>query len=446
MRLLVRGGRALAGATAVPGDKSIGHRAVILAALGDGRATVRGLSGGEDNRRTVGIFRALGVPIAEAGGALVVDGVGLGGLRAPSAPLDCGNSGTTMRLLAGVLAAQPFPSVLVGDRYLESRPMARVAGPLAAMGAHIDGRRRRGELCAPLEIGPLAGRLRGIDFASPTASAQVKSALLLAALWAEGATSVREPARSRDHTERMLAALGAPLAVDGTRATLDPAGWPRRLPARDWTVPGDLSSAAFLLGAACVVPGARVTVRGVGVNPTRTGVLDVLAAMGADLAVENARDEGGEPVADLTARAAPLAAVEVAGELAVRAIDELPLIAALAAHARGTTVIRDAAELRVKESDRIAAMAAALRALGVTVEERRDGLAVTGGTVGAGRVASRGDHRIAMSAAVCALAGAGATEITDTDNVATSFPGFAATLAGLGADVREVTDAEGPSA
>ncbi|MSP62055.1 MAG: 3-phosphoshikimate 1-carboxyvinyltransferase [Myxococcales bacterium] len=438
-RFRVRGAvRPLVGEVTVPGDKSIGHRAVILAALGSGRAMVRGLSGGEDNRRTVAAFRALGVAISgEESGALGVEGVGLGGLREAARALDCGNSGTTMRLLAGVLVAQPFPSTLVGDRYLESRPMARIAGPLAAMGGRVEGRRRRGELCAPLTVGPAPSRLRGIEFRSPTASAQVKSALLLAGLWADGATSVIEPALSRDHTERMLQSLGVPLTVDGPRVTIDPTGWERRLPARDWSVPGDLSSAAFLLAAAIVVPGSVVTVRGVGVNPTRTGVLDVLGAMGAAITVAGLRDEGGEPVADLTARGSQLEGTEVAGELAVRAIDELPLVAVLAAHARGRTVIRDAGELRVKESDRIAAMAAALAAIGVTVEERRDGLVIEGGRVRGGEVASRGDHRIAMAAAVAALGGEGVFSIADTDNVATSFPGFVATLRSLGAEIDE---------
>lgn len=436
-RITGRAGR-LGGAVEVPGDKSIGHRAVILAALGDGRAHIRGLSGGEDNRRTVSILRALGVAIADGAEELVVDGVGLDGLRAPTIPLDCGNSGTTMRLLAGVLSAQRFSSVLVGDRYLESRPMARIAGPLSAMGARIEGRRRgRGELCAPLEIAAAGRPLTGIEFRSPTASAQVKSALLLAGMWAEGATVVTEPARSRDHTERMLRSLGAPIAVEDLRVSFDPAGWPHRLPARDWVVPGDFSSAAFLLGAAALVPGSAVTVRRVGINPTRTGALDALVAMGVALTVANERDEGGEPVADLTVRSGQLRGIEIGGELAVRAIDELPLLAALAAHAEGRTVIRDAAELRVKESDRIAAMAAALGAVGVTVEELPDGLVIEGGAVRGGRVASHGDHRVAMAAAICALGAEGDTRIDDTDNVATSFPSFVSTVRALGGALEE---------
>ena len=279
-RLRVRGPvGALAGDVRVPGDKSIGHRAVLFAALADGRATVRGLSGGEDNRSTIGVLRALGVAITDVGpGEVTVEGRGLDGLRAAASDLDCGNSGTSIRLFSGVLASRPFLSRLVGDQYLQVRPMRRVLGPLEQMGAVVRGAagKKAGELYPPLELGPLpAGtRLRGMTYTSPVASAQVKSAILLAGLAAEGATTVIEPERSRDHTERMLRHMGVPLTVDGLAVTIDPAGWDRRLAARDLEVPGDLSSAAFLLGAAAVRPGSRVTVRAVGVNPTRTGVLD----------------------------------------------------------------------------------------------------------------------------------------------------------------------------
>jgi 3-phosphoshikimate 1-carboxyvinyltransferase len=435
----------LRGELRVPGDKSIGHRAVILAALADGRSRVHGLSGGEDNRRTIAAFRALGVAIADGDeGALTVDGVGLDGLAAAAAPLDCGNSGTTMRLLAGVLAPRPFASTLVGDEYLHARPMGRVAEPLRAMGARIAGQpgRKAGELYPPLLIGPSPRALHGIDYRSPIASAQVKSAVLLAALSAESPTRFVEPHLSRDHTERMLRAMGAPLSVEGGVVCVDPRGWDRRLAARDLTVPGDLSSAAFLIGAALLVPGSEVVVRGVGTNPSRTGVLDALRAMGAAITVENLRDEGGEPVADLRARSSALRGAVIDGELAVRAIDEIPLLGALAAHAAGTTTIADAAELRVKESDRLAAMAAALAAIGVSVEERPDGLVIEGGRARGGRVGSRGDHRIAMAFAVCALATDGETHIDDVANVATSFPGFAPSLARLGAPIEGVPGAE----
>ena len=383
-RLIVRGrARALAGELAVPGDKSIGHRAVIFGALGGGRAIVQGLSGGEDNRRTVLALTALGVAIRELGpGALEIDGIGLDGLRAAAGALDCGNSGTSIRLLSGLLAPQRFSSRLTGDEYLRARPMMRVAEPLRLMGAIVDGAagKKSGEIYPPLTVGGTAARLHGITYSSKVASAQVKSAVLLAALQADGPTVFVEPEQSRDHTERMLRHLGVPIScsADGLSATLDPTGWDRRLPARDWQVPGDLSSAAFLLGAASLVPGSSVLVRGVGCNPTRTGFLDVLRAMGGRVERVAERDQGGEPVADLRCFAAPLRGTEIAGALTVRAIDELPLIAVLAAHADGPTEIRDAAELRVKESDRIAATAALLRAFGVEVEERPDGLRIAG--------------------------------------------------------------------
>jgi 3-phosphoshikimate 1-carboxyvinyltransferase len=424
----------------VPGDKSIGHRAVMLAALGDGRSEVSGLSGGEDNRATVDILRALGVRIEERGpGALAVTGVGLDGLAPPSGVLDCGNSGTSMRLLCGLLGGQPFGATLDGDAYLRARPMARVTAPLEQMGARISGQpgRKAGEVYPPLLV---EGRrpLDGLDHQSAVASAQVKSALLLAGLWASGPVRVREPGPSRDHTERMLRALG--VAIETPRAgevILNPPRSPRRLPPRDWRVPGDISSAAFLLVAALIVPGSEVTVRGVGVNPTRTGVLDALAAMGASIAVEGRRDEGGEPVADLTARAGPLAATRLSGELVVRAIDEIPILAVAAACARGTTAVRDAAELRVKESDRIAQICRELLRLGVAVRELPDGLEVDGPAplAGAVRCQSGGDHRIAMACAVASLVAGAANEVDDVDNVATSFPGFTGSLGTLGADI-----------
>jgi 3-phosphoshikimate 1-carboxyvinyltransferase len=440
--LRVRGpARALAGDVRVPGDKSIGHRAVLFGALASGRVRVRGLSGGEDNLRTIAALRALGAEVRDdSPGAVTIDGVGLDGLRTPADDLDCGNSGTSIRLLCGLLAGRPFASRLRGDRYLHARPMRRVAEPLRAMGGRVEGAagKKAGEIYPPLDVGGVRARLHGIAFASPVASAQVKSAVLLAALSADGATTVSEPARSRDHTERMLCHFGAPLQIDtvARSATLDPSGWDRRFEPRDLDVPGDLSSAAFLLGAASIVPGSRVIVRGVGVNPTRTGFLDALRAMGGDVRLLDEREQGGEPVADLECRAAPLRGIEIAGDLAVRAIDELPLLAALAAHADGDTTIRDAAELRVKESDRVAATCALLASFGVRADERPDGLVVHSGTVShSGTVDSRGDHRIAMAGAVCALALRGESRIVDVENIATSFPGFEALLASLGADL-----------
>lgn len=429
--------RALKGETRVPGDKSIGHRAVMFAAISDGRVQVTGLSGGEDNRRTVGALAALGVPIVETGpGALEVQGVGLDGLRAPPGELDCGNSGTSIRLLSGMLAPRRFRSRLSGDEYLNARPMRRVVDPLLKMGAHVEGHpgKKSEEIYPPLIVGG-SPQLHGIRWVSKVASAQVKSAVLLAGMLAEGPTTVAEPSLSRDHTERLMRSLGVPLAVNGLEVTLDPRGWDRRLPAHDLDVPGDLSSAAFLLAAATLVPGSCVTVRNVGVNPTRTGFLDALRAMGGELTLENQRDRGGEPVADITARTAALKGVAISGELSVRSIDELPLLAALAAHADGETVISDAAELRVKESDRVASTAAMLSSFGATVDERPDGLVISGRAQRHGVVDSHGDHRIAMAGAVCALGVAGETSVLDTENVATSFPGFAQLLASLGAEI-----------
>jgi 3-phosphoshikimate 1-carboxyvinyltransferase len=429
--------RALTGETRVPGDKSIGHRAVMFAAISDGSVQVRGLSGGEDNRRTVAALAALGVPIVETGpGALEVKGVGLDGLRAAAGELDCGNSGTSIRLLSGLLAPRRFRSRLSGDEYLNARPMRRVVDPLLRMGAHIEGHpgKKSDEIYPPLMLGG-AAQLHGIRWVSKVASAQVKSAILLAGMLAEGPTTVVEPSLSRDHTERLMRALGVPLSVNGLEVTCDPRGWDKRLPPRDLDVPGDLSSAAFLLAAATLVPGSCVTVRGVGVNPTRTGFLDALRAMGGDVTLENQRDQGGEPVADITARAAGLRGIEIAGELSVRAIDELPLLAALAAHADGPTTIADAAELRVKESDRVASTAAMLGAFGAVVDERPDGMIVRGRAQRAGVVDSHGDHRIAMAGAVCALGVSGETNVLDTENVATSFPGFAPLLSSLGAEI-----------
>jgi 3-phosphoshikimate 1-carboxyvinyltransferase len=426
----------LAGEVAVPGDKSIGHRAVLFAALTGGACAVRGLSGGEDNRRTIAALQALGVAIdvAADGRSAEVRGVGLDGLRAAARPIDCGNSGTSMRLLAGLLAAQPFASTLVGDAYLMRRPMRRVVEPLVRMGARAEGD------VPPLVVGG-ATELRGIDYELPVASAQVKSALLLAGLYARGATTVREPGPTRDHTERMLAGLGAPVTRPAPGiAVVDPTGWDRRLAAAPFVVPGDPSSAAFLLAAGLLAGAAAgVTVRGVCTNPTRTGFLDALRLLGARIEVGAEREEGGEPVADLVAvPGGALAGVELGGELVVRAIDEIPILAVVAARARGTTTVRDAAELRVKESDRIATTVRALRAFGVAADERPDGLVVHGDpdrALRAAAVDSGGDHRIAMAAAVAALVADAPSQVRDVDNVATSFPSFTALLRGLGARI-----------
>ncbi|MGO9833199.1 MAG: 3-phosphoshikimate 1-carboxyvinyltransferase [Polyangiaceae bacterium] len=435
--------RPLVGSVPVPSDKSIGHRALLLGALCHGDSRISGFSHGEDNVSTASCLRAMGVAIAEPGPEqLVVTGVGLDGLRGPDHDLDCGNSGTTMRLLCGVLAAQHFRATLVGDETLSRRPMMRVAGPLRARGALLEGRShpsRAGEVVAPLVVGPLPqGRtLAPLEHDSPVASAQVKSAILLSGLYAGGVTRFREPTVSRDHTERMLSALGVPVRTIGSLVELDPAGWDRRMPAFDVTIPGDLSAAAFLLVAAQIVQGSRVTARGVGNNPTRTGILEIARDMGAGLAVEARGERSGEPVADLHAWSTTMRAIAVGGETVPRAIDEIPIACALAARARGTTRIRNADELRHKESDRIATMAGVLRAFGVACEEHPDGLDVEGrdGPLEPADVDSKGDHRIAMASAVLALVARAPSRVRDAACIATSYPKFVATFRALGAEV-----------
>ena len=444
--------RPLTGSVPVPGDKSIAHRAILLAGLASGQSRITGGSLGEDNIATLGALRAMGVRASEEEGALVIDGVGLHGLVAPAGPLDCGNSGTTMRLLCGVLAAQRFGAELVGDASLSRRPMGRVAAPLRLRGARIEGKidpRRPGEITAPIRVGPLPAPhvLSSLEYETPVASAQVKSAILLSGLWSDGPTYVREPLVSRDHTERMLSALGVPLRSVGAMVELDPAAWSGKIPAFTIQVPGDLSAAAFLVVAAQLVPGSRVDVRRVGLNPTRTGLLEILRDMGGVLDAEARGEELGEPIGDLHAAAASLRAVRTGGEVVTRAIDEVPILCALAARAAGRTEILDAAELRVKESDRIATMARVLTAFGVSVEERPDGLVVEGmpgRPLRAATVPSRGDHRVAMTAAVLGLVADGPTRVTDVACIATSFPRFAGTLRALGAEI-EMVKGEGES-
>jgi 3-phosphoshikimate 1-carboxyvinyltransferase len=433
----------LLGSVPVPSDKSIGHRALLFGAICEGDTHITGFSHGEDNVSTANAMRAMGVVIEELGPAeLVVHGVGLTGLRDPAGDLDCGNSGTTMRLLCGVLSAARFRATLVGDETLSRRPMMRVAGPLRLRGAVIEGRQhptRADDIVAPLRIGPLPeGRDLGpLEYVSPVSSAQVKSAILLSGLLAHGPTRFREPTVSRDHTERMLGALGCPLRTVGPLIEIDPSGWNRRMPAFDIDIPGDVSAAAFLLVAAQLVAGSRVTARGVGVNPTRTGLLEIARDMGAGLSIEPQGERSGEPVAELHAWSAPMRAITIGGETVPRAIDEIPIACALAARASGTTHIRDAEELRHKESDRIATMALVLRAFGVTCEEKPDGLDVEGrqDALDAADVDSRGDHRIAMTAAVLALLGRGPSRVRDAGCIATSYPKFVATLRGLGARI-----------
>jgi len=417
---------ALRGVLRVPGDKSISHRAVMFASLADGISRITGFLEGEDTRATARAFVGMGVRIeAPAASERVVHGVGLHGLRAPEAPIDCGNAGTGMRLLAGLLAGQQFDSTLIGDESLSRRPMRRVIEPLAQMGANI--------VAQPGGLPPLhvAGRrqLHGIDYTLPVASAQVKSAILLAGLHASGETRVSEPHPTRDYTERMLATFGWPIEFG--------AGWAKltgghRLHATDVVVPADFSSAAFFLVAATLVPGSELLLQSVGMNPRRIGLLLALRAMGADIRLVNARELGGEAVADFVVRHAPLRGIDVPVEIVADMIDEFPALFVAAAAATGTTRIRGAAELRVKESDRIAVMAKGLRTLGIDIEETPDGAVIHGGRIEAGEVDSAGDHRCAMSFAIAGLVARGAVRIRDCANVATSFPDFATLAGGCG--------------
>ena len=423
--LRVRPGGSLAGTVSVPGDKSLSHRALILGALAGGTSQVRGWLSAGDTQATLSCMRALGVTIDQHDDTtLTVHGRGLNGLQAPAAPLDCANAGTGMRLLAGVLAGQRFASILDGSEQLRRRPMGRITKPLRAMGANIedDGH-------APLHIHP--AQLHSHWYAMPVASAQVKSCLLLAGLFADGPVTVVEPGPARDHTERLLRAMGANVQIDGAAITLTPGATLQPL---DLRVPGDISSAAFVLVAALLCAGDEVRVSGAGINPTRTGILDILAQMGATITQENARDENGEPVADLVTRRAALHGVTVGGELIVRAIDEFPALMVAATQAEGETIVSEAAELRFKETDRIAVMAGELRKLGAVIEERPDGFAVSGPQrLRGARVDGHDDHRVAMALAVAGLVADGETLIGDAGCVHDSFPGFVETLQTLGA-------------
>ena len=430
---IVKAGGPLKGTMKVAGDKSISHRAVILSALAEGQSVLTGLLEGEDVLGTVNAFRALGVAIEGPDqGRLIVNGVGLHGLKAPAGPLDLGNSGTSMRLLAGLLCAQGFATRLVGDESLMKRPMERVAGPLRLMGAIIKtGREGR----PPLEItGGLP--LHAIRYVLPVASAQVKSAILLAGLYAKGRTTVVEPAPSRDHTERMLQGFGYPVARDGAAISVVGGGGPLRPGA--WEVPADLSSATFFLVAASIVPGSRLVLKRVGMNPTRSGVIAILRAMGANIEAENETVVSGERVADLVVNAKPLHGVVIPPELVPLAIDEFPAIFIAAACAQGTTILHGAEELRVKESDRLAVMARGLKALGVVAEEFPDGLCVTGSPLQGGVIDSGGDHRIAMAFAVAGLVAQAPVTVRDCRNVATSFPGFVERAQAAGFDLKVV--------
>jgi 3-phosphoshikimate 1-carboxyvinyltransferase len=413
-------GSPLRGRVRVPGDKSISHRALMLAAIAEGRSHIRGFLEGEDTRATARILQQLGVQIeAPSPGERVVHGVGLHGLRASADALDCGNAGTGMRLLAGLLAGQRFASTLTGDASLSARPMARVMRPLRAMGARIEA--REGDV-PPLRI-EVSNELQAIDFTNEVASAQVKSAVLLAGLYARGRTTVREPQPTRDYTEKMLAAFGWPVQVEGHEIHLEGG---HRLSAMDVDVPADFSSAAFFLVAASIVPGSELVLESIGMNPRRTGLLSALRLMGADIVEENARRQGGEAVADLRVRHAPLRGVALPEALVPDMIDEFPALFVAAAVAEGPSRFEGLGELRVKESDRLGSMARALAACGVAAYEGPHSLRIEGGALQGAEIDSRGDHRIAMAMAVAGQVSAGELLIRDCANVDTSFPGFLA--------------------
>lgn len=432
--LTITPGRALKGTIAVPGDKSVTHRAIILTALAEGSSTISSYCRGEDCLNTMRAFQALGVRIDETPGQLTVHGKGFWGLSEPNGPIDCGNSGTGIRLLTGLLSGQDFFTVLTGDESIRRRPMGRVVKPLRDMGAVIAGR-KGGEL-APLAI--TGKRLHGIEYVSPVASAQVKSSLLLAGLFAEGTTRFREPRLSRDHTERMFQFFGIPLTRDGWTLVLQgrPAvGWQgHRL-----VIPGDFSAAAFFIVGATIVPGSDITIRNVGINPTRTGLIDVMQSMGADIQILSQREEAGEPVADLRVRSAPLKGIAIGPDLIPQTIDEFPILCVAAAVAQGDTRISGAEELRVKESDRIATMSAELKAMGAQISEKPDGMIIQGsGKAGengrlraAAKAQSHGDHRVAMSLAIGGLTAETGMTIADTGCVETSFPNFESALSEL---------------
>lgn len=430
LRFHVTPGGALRGRVRVPGDKSISHRAIILGAIADGVTEISGFLEGEDSLATLSAFRRMGAAIeGPRAGAVGIEGVGVDGLRAPRSDLSLGNSGTSMRLLSGLLAGQRFATTLVGDSSLSKRPMRRITTPLRKMGARI---LTTDEGTAPLRIDP-AKSLRPISYEMPVASAQVKSCLLLAGLYAQGETCITEPAPTRDHTERMLAAFGYPVCRSGSRICIRGGG---RLAGCRLDIPGDISSAAFFLVGASIAPGSDLILEHVGVNPTRTGVLSILRAMGAKIDVMNQGDAGGEPVADLRVRSAVLQGIEIPREQVPLAIDEFPALFIAAACAGGETLLTGAGELRVKETDRIQVMADGLLALGVETEPRADGIRIKGGAFGGGEVDSRGDHRVAMAFATAGLRAGGPISIRDCANVNTSFPGFAHLAAQTGLGIR----------
>lgn len=424
---LIEPGGSLSGEIDVPGDKSISHRAVMLGAIAAGTTRISNFLESGDVLATLNILRELGVAITgPRQGEVSIVGAGMRGLKAPSRPLDCGNSGTSMRLLCGILSAQNFDSVLTGDASLRRRPMLRVTEPLGRMGARIEA---SADGLPPLRIAGGAA-LRGIAYPMPVASAQVKSALLLAGLYARGRTRIREPAATRDHTERMLAAFGCMLERDGSEMSIDGVS---ELKAAEIHVPADLSSAAFFIAGASIAAGSDIVLRKIGVNPTRNGVIEILRLMGADITICNETMLGFEPVADIRVRHAKLKGIEIPSRLIANAIDEFPVLFIAAAHAEGETRLSGAHELRLKESDRIEAMADGLKALGVRAAASEDGIRISGGgSIEGGTIESHGDHRVAMAFAIAALRAKNPIIVRDCANVATSFPGFVETARSAG--------------
>lgn len=431
LRFIAQPGGALTGTIRVPGDKSISHRSIMLGSLAEGTTHVTGFLEGEDSLATLKAFRAMGVNIEGPDhGNVTIEGVGMDGLLAPDEPLDLGNSGTSMRLMSGLLAGQGFEVTLIGDESLSTRPMKRVTEPLTSMGAEINTTPKG---TAPLIIRPVDG-LRSISYDMPVASAQVKSCLLLAGMKADGLTCVTEPAPTRDHTERMLRGFGYEVETDGNKICLQGGGM---LKACDIDVPSDISSAAFFLVGASIAEGSDLTIQHVGMNPTRDGVISILRLMGADIEVLNEKEVGGEPVADLRVRSAKLKGIRIPEEYVPLAIDEFPALFVAAACAEGETVLTGAEELRVKESDRIQVMADGLQALGIDISPTKDGAIIKGGQIGSATVISHGDHRIAMSFAMAALRSSGPVTIEDCANVNTSFPGFVQLASQSGLNVSE---------
>lgn len=412
--MLIHKMKRVQGEITVPGDKSISHRAVMLGALADGITHINGFLRGADCLSTIDCFRKMGVRIDDNGDSLTVHGNGLHGLRAPKVTLYTGNSGTTTRLLCGILAGQPFDAEITGDASICKRPMGRVTKPLSLMGADIEN-----EYCPLIIHGT---KLHGIDYSMTVASAQVKTAIILAGLYAEGETVIHEIEKSRDHTELMLGAMGADIAVDGLTVRV---GKTDRLAPQDVTVPGDISSAAFFMVLGSIMPDSEITIKNVGINPTRTGIIDVMKAMGADISVFNERTEGGEPTADMTVRTSSLHGTEIGGALIPRLIDELPVIAAAAVFANGKTVIRDAQELKIKETNRIRAVVDEFKKAGVDITETDDGMIINGGrTIHGADFATYGDHRMAMSLAILAQLAEGGSTLDDASCVDVSYPGF----------------------